>query len=172
MAVMEGYFLLNINIDGKGGVVASPSTTQPDYYYHWQRDGAISMNELMGIRTIQEAETQLQAYVGWVRAEQFQSDPNGIDVRGEPKFFLPDGAVYNGGVCTRVVSVRLNFPPVGSGFACMCVRLDAPSERWVCVTVRYPDQLRQSVDCSGPEGLRRRKSVEQRPHTARHQPRP
>jgi hypothetical protein len=110
MAVMEGYFLLNINIDGKGGVVASPSTTQPDYYYHWQRDGAISMNELMGIRTIQQAETQLQAYVGWVRAEQFESDPNGIDVRGEPKFFLPDGAVYNGGACLSGFAIFSHSP--------------------------------------------------------------
>jgi len=94
---MENYFLANINIQGKGGVVASPSTSQPDYYYHWQRDGAISIKEMMGIRTIQQVDTQLKAYVNWVRQEQFQSDPNGIDVRGEPKFFLPDGAVYNGG---------------------------------------------------------------------------
>lgn len=49
---MEGFFLANINIDGKGGVVASPSTSEPNYYYHWQRDGAISMRELMNIRTI------------------------------------------------------------------------------------------------------------------------
>ena len=52
MVVMEGYFIANINIQGKGGVVASPSTTQPDYYYHWQRDAAISMRELMSVRTI------------------------------------------------------------------------------------------------------------------------
>ena len=53
LQTMSGYFLANINIQGKGGVVASPSTTQPDYYYHWQRDGAISIREMMGIRTIQ-----------------------------------------------------------------------------------------------------------------------
>lgn len=50
---MSNYFLANINIQGKGGVVASPSTSQPDYYYHWQRDGAISIREMMNIRTIQ-----------------------------------------------------------------------------------------------------------------------
>eukprot|EP00954_Amorphochlora_amoebiformis_P026471 1379473-Amorphochlora_amoeboformis.AAC.1 len=34
-------------------------------------------------------------YVSWVLKVQGTSDPNNIDVRGEPKFFM-DGRVYNG----------------------------------------------------------------------------
>ncbi len=70
------------------------------------------------IRTagITTADSQLKAYVNWVHHIQQDSDPNGIDVRGEPKvsqrlpraisclsshhlasqFFL-DGRVFDGG---------------------------------------------------------------------------
>jgi hypothetical protein len=70
------------------------------------------------IRTagITAADSQLKAYVNWVHHVQQDSDPNGIDVRGEPKvsqlpapapssisafhaapqFFL-DGRVFDGG---------------------------------------------------------------------------
>ena len=41
----------------------------------------------------------METYVDWVHKAQFASDPNGIDVRGEPKFFLGLGGsmgnVYN-----------------------------------------------------------------------------
>jgi hypothetical protein len=39
------------------------------------------------IRTagISSVDTQLKAYVNWVHHVQQDSDPNGIDVRGEPK---------------------------------------------------------------------------------------
>ena len=41
VSTMRGYFLKNINIQGKGGVVAAPDTDTPggSYYYHWMRDG-------------------------------------------------------------------------------------------------------------------------------------
>ncbi len=38
-------------------------------------------------------------YVDWVQNVQSQSDPNGIDVRVEPKFEIPSGAPYTGGWC-------------------------------------------------------------------------
>lgn len=41
----------------------------------------------------------MKAYVQWVLRVQNEPDPNGIDVRIEPKFFLPDGGVYTGGWC-------------------------------------------------------------------------
>lgn len=130
----------NLDIQGDGGVVASPSTSDPDYYYHWQRDGAISMREFMTTTTLTAVQSMVRAshtsstgaggqrraqlsdgasvgahvvlprprllvqmdeYVTWVHNAQFAPDPNGIDVRGEPKFFLGSqggamGAVYNG----------------------------------------------------------------------------
>ena len=42
---MYALFVKNINIGGKGGVVAAPDTNTPggSYYYHWSRDGALTM---------------------------------------------------------------------------------------------------------------------------------
>lgn len=94
---MIGFFLKNINIDGQGGVCASPSTSQPDYFYHWQRDSAISMREYMHTHNLSEYLADMQSYVQWVLKVQFDSDPNGIDIRGEPKFYLPGGACYDQG---------------------------------------------------------------------------
>ncbi len=47
----------------------------------------ISCDTLQLIRTagISAVDTQLKAYVNWVHHVQQDSDPNGIDVRGEPK---------------------------------------------------------------------------------------
>lgn len=46
---MYDSFLANINIDGKGGVVASPDPNTPggSYYFHWMRDAALSMKTFM-----------------------------------------------------------------------------------------------------------------------------
>lgn len=45
---MFGYYRKNIDIQGLGGVVASPDNSTPggSYYYHWERDGALSMGAL------------------------------------------------------------------------------------------------------------------------------
>ncbi len=60
---MIGFFLKNINIDGQGGVCASPSTSQPDYFYHWQRDSAISMREYMHTHNLSEYLADMQVCV-------------------------------------------------------------------------------------------------------------
>ena len=140
---MMGFFTANINIDGDGGVCASPSTSQPDYFYHWQRDSAISMREYMHTHSFSDYLADMQSYVSWVLREQVAADPNGIDIRGEPKFFLPGGACYNGGTqqckqngvlamlsackpCAGVVSVIQRCGRFHCEFAC---RLDAAAER-------------------------------------------
>ena len=88
---------------GSGGVVAAPDhDTGPggDYYFHWQRDGALSMQALLRTNlTSVNVTEKFDHYIDWVATVQAQTDPNGIDVRGEPKFTLPDGAVYTGGWC-------------------------------------------------------------------------
>lgn len=38
----------------------------------------------------------MSTYVQWVLRNQEDQDPNGIDVRGEPKFNLPNGDVFSG----------------------------------------------------------------------------
>lgn len=41
----------------------------------------------------------MKAYVGWVSRVQKLVDPNGFDIRINPKFELPNGEVYIGGWC-------------------------------------------------------------------------
>jgi len=46
---MYALFDVNINIQGKGGVVAAPDRSTPggSYYYHWMRDAALTMRTYM-----------------------------------------------------------------------------------------------------------------------------
>lgn len=41
----------------------------------------------------------MKAYVGWVSHVQKIVDPNGFDIRINPKFQLPNGQVFVGGWC-------------------------------------------------------------------------
>ena len=62
MDTMLGYFGDNLDVKGDGGVAASPTTVNPDYYYHWQRDGAISMREYMTTTTMSGAQNLVSTY--------------------------------------------------------------------------------------------------------------
>eukprot|EP00052_Salpingoeca_macrocollata_P003348 m.35368 g.35368 ORF g.35368 m.35368 type:complete len:459 (+) comp13237_c0_seq2:1233-2609(+) len=105
MNIFASYFLKNINIGGKGGVVASPDTTVPSggsYYYHWMRDGGLSMRAVWLNRNsslIPNADALMKSYISFTLCDQSQSDPHGIDIRGEPKFNLPNCDVFQGGWC-------------------------------------------------------------------------
>ena len=46
---MYSEFIKNININGKGGVVASPDKNTPggSYIYHWMRDAGLTMRAYM-----------------------------------------------------------------------------------------------------------------------------
>eukprot|EP01038_Epipyxis_sp_PR26KG_P005833 gene5833-8048_t len=96
-------FLANININGQGGIVAAPDYDTPggSYYYHWMRDGALTMRCVQETNTgnFSQVETIVKAYTQWVLMVQNEADPNGQDVRTEPKFMLPDGAVFTSGWC-------------------------------------------------------------------------
>jgi glucoamylase len=99
---MKGYFLANINIESKGGVVAAPDYDTPggSYYYHWMRDGALTMRTYQEITTnFTTMEGTMKTFVDWVLHTQSESDPNGQDVRTEPKFELPNGEVFTGAWC-------------------------------------------------------------------------
>lgn len=39
---------------------------------------------------------RMYSWAQWVLRVQAQTDPNGIDVRAEPKFNLPNGDVFTG----------------------------------------------------------------------------
>lgn len=71
---MNSLFEANINIQGKGGVVAAPDHSTPggDYYYHWMRDGALTMRTYMEINNFQLSmiEEKMKSYVNWVKKVQ------------------------------------------------------------------------------------------------------
>jgi len=100
---MRGYFLSNININGNGGIVAAPDYNTPggSYYYHWMRDGALTMRSLQETNpgNFSDIESIVKSYAQWVIHNQNEADPNGIDVRTEPKFMLPNGEVFTSGWC-------------------------------------------------------------------------
>ena len=100
VSTMRGYFTSNMKMSGarSGFVVAAPTNTNPNYYYHWQRDAGISMHTLQYTDQTTSFETYFQNYVSWVQYVQSENDPNGINVLGEPKF-NPDGSVFSGGWC-------------------------------------------------------------------------
>lgn len=102
ISIMRSYFLANINIEGSGGVVAAPDYNTPggSYYFHWERDGALTMRCLQ--ETSDESvdvQAYMEAYTSWVLKVQADEDPHEQDVRTEPKYMLPDGEVYTGSWC-------------------------------------------------------------------------
>ena len=101
---MKSYFLSNLNVKGNGGVIASPDTTTPgigggNYSFDWERDGSLSMRAFMHINDfdLNTIYTNMESYLQWVLRVQNEKDPNGFDVRIEPKYNLPNGDVYTGG---------------------------------------------------------------------------
>lgn len=54
------------------------------------RDGALSMRSYMEINgfNLSKVQSDMNSYVQWVVNAQSASDPNGIDVRTEPKFMF------------------------------------------------------------------------------------
>ena len=83
--------------------MASPDRNTPggSYYYHWMRDGALTMRTFMEINDMDltKIEAKMKSYVSWVKNVQGKTDPQGFDVRINPKFELPSGDVYVGGWC-------------------------------------------------------------------------
>lgn len=100
---VRGYFLANIDIGGSGAVVAAPDhNTGPggDYYFHWERDGALSTHALLATADkLEDVDSHLQHYVQWVLKVQNQPDPHNIDIRTEPKYTIPDGKPFMGSWC-------------------------------------------------------------------------
>ena len=101
--IMYANYLANLNIDGSGAVVAAPDLETPggSYYYHWMRDAGLSIKAWLDINDndYNKVKTELDGYAKWVAKVQHKADPNGIDVRIEPKFTIPDGEPYTGGWC-------------------------------------------------------------------------
>ena len=91
-----------MNAEQHGAVMASPdhSTQGGDYYYHWMRDGGLSIAGWLEVNDmdVNLVRDVVDPYVGWVGFVQKQPDPNN-DVRIEPKFYIETGQPYDDGWC-------------------------------------------------------------------------
>jgi glucoamylase len=81
-----------------GSVVASPSHSNPDYYYHWVRDAALTMDTIVtAYQTSRTAQQKtylshlLMDYINFSRSNQTAQTLTGL---GEPKFYV-DGRPYS-----------------------------------------------------------------------------
>jgi len=100
---MYNNFVYNLNVEGSGAVVAArdPNTPGGSYFFNWMRDAALSIKTYIEINDHDYSKVKdvLTAYTGWVHKVQNQEDPNGNDIRIEPKFEIPSGKPYTGGWC-------------------------------------------------------------------------
>ncbi|KAL2911462.1 hypothetical protein HK105_209074 [Polyrhizophydium stewartii] len=95
-------FFANSHVSGlpAGTVVAAPSKSNPDYFYHWVRDASVVMAAALDLAKDgaasgsprQDMEDLLTAYVNLAKNEQ---NTNTIAGLGEPKFNA-DGSAFNG----------------------------------------------------------------------------
>jgi glucoamylase len=91
----------NISSPGtaSGSVIASPSKADPDYYYHWTRDSALTLDALVTVyqtSTSPQIRNQLaqifKDFLSFSRKNQETATLTGL---GEPRFNV-DGSAYNG----------------------------------------------------------------------------
>ena len=80
-----------------GVVVASPQKAFPDYWYHWTRDAALTMDTVVSLweTSIRKAQmTYKQRLVEFVRFSRKNQLTNAKGGMGEPKFYV-DGRPYD-----------------------------------------------------------------------------
>mmetsp|Transcript_106657 Transcript_106657/g.296837 ORF Transcript_106657/g.296837 Transcript_106657/m.296837 type:complete len:538 (+) Transcript_106657:122-1735(+) len=104
LATVRKYFLRNIDVNGTGAVVAAPDhDTGPggNYYYHWERDAALSMHALMVTAgSLAEVDEHMKHYVKWVKTAQGQPTMHsGTDPRTEPKYEIPNATIVKAAWC-------------------------------------------------------------------------
>jgi len=85
-------------------VVAAPDhDTGPggDYYFAWQRDGALSMNAFMQTSPQFDAdvEKKMEDWLTWVEKSMNQPPVEDRDLMAEPKFVIPSGVPFPGAWC-------------------------------------------------------------------------
>lgn len=101
---MKKRLLDQIDVQNVGAVVAAPDKATPggSYYYHWVRDGGLTMDAYMDIEDndYDTVKDKMTAYEGWVRnVHKLTPIHDNLDVRIEVKFEIPSGAIYAGGWC-------------------------------------------------------------------------
>ena len=79
-----------------GMVVASPSRSNPDYYFDWVRDTALTYRALIDYYELKRDSRIKKMIFTWVDAEAYRQNQPTFTGLGEPKYFI-DGSGYTGG---------------------------------------------------------------------------
>lgn len=79
-----------------GMVVASPSRNNPDYYYDWVRDTALTYRSLIDYYELKKDQKIKKMIFTWVDSEAYRQNQPTFTGLGEPKYFI-DGSGYTGG---------------------------------------------------------------------------
>jgi glucoamylase len=79
-----------------GMVVASPSRSQPDYYFDWVRDTALTYRALIDYYELKKDQKIKKMIFTWIDAEAYRQNQPTFTGLGEPKYFI-DGSGYTGG---------------------------------------------------------------------------
>jgi glucoamylase len=79
-----------------GMVVASPSRQNPDYYFDWVRDTALTYRALIDYYELKKDPKIKKMIFTWIEAEAFRQKQPTFTGLGEPKYFV-DGSGYTGG---------------------------------------------------------------------------
>jgi len=78
-----------------GFVVASPSRENPNYYFDWVRDTALTMRALIDIWEISSDPNLKKMILTWIKSENFRQTQPTLGGLGEPKYNI-DGTGYTG----------------------------------------------------------------------------
>lgn len=79
-----------------GMVVASPSRSNPDYYFDWVRDTALTYRALIDYYEMTRNPKIRKMIFTWIEAEAYRQNQPTFTGLGEPKYFI-DGSGYTGG---------------------------------------------------------------------------
>ncbi len=79
-----------------GMVIASPSRSNPDYYYDWVRDTALTYRSMIDYYELKKDPKIKKMIFTWIEAEAYRQNQPTFTGLGEPKYFI-DGSGYTGG---------------------------------------------------------------------------
>lgn len=138
----------NISAEGavKGLVTAAQSKSEPDYWYHWIRDAALTMDVvvmLYGAASKSNKDFYERELFWYAQASaDEQNDPTAITGLAEPKFYLNNNTGYLGVskeevvACSKVIQIA-NYTVMAA--------MGPSSERWTWISCHHLDTLCGSI---------------------------
>jgi len=81
-----------------GSVIASPERVSPNYYYHWNRDSALTYMTVLHLYQMSSGDQKKLFKQKIIEFADFSAKLQTTSALGEPKFYL-DGRVFDGAWC-------------------------------------------------------------------------